>query len=604
MAFDEGAGALGEFRIQEAYELGRIGIGALGQDVEHPLCYLREQGHMPLGAGERIRLDHGDLRIPAAQADEFHLETAAAAFGIGKLHLHGLLRLRAPLIGTARLGICGRLSTEPAFGIVSIGLGRLERGKPGERLILAHMQPTGNLHRVVLRNERILDGGEHLQRIAECERTRFGAVQVVCRKPALDTVADQRGCGIKLGSQGIDAVFTHEIRGIQIVGQGAGAQVYALAPRFGIHGLIDKAQSTVGGTLPRFVSIEQVDDLLPRMAREDADVLSGERGSQGGDRIGHTRLMQGDHVGVAFDHQRHTGGSHRRLGTVESVEHARLMEERRLLAVEVLGFALPHHAAAEGDAVSLIVEDREHDAVEETVLRRLSLVPGHHVRVDHFLDRIPLRGKMRIQRFAPRGKTQLPRPGYRTAQSPAGKIGTRCIRFGGLSAHQLQMVEFAAFLAHFLQPRLIGTRCRIAPRLMDFDSRAVGKLAHGIGEIDVLGLHDVREDVAALMAAEAVEQLGGGVDLARRGPLFVEGAAAPEGAPLLAKGNAVGEHGYDIARFPDLPDVLVADSHGACPPSDAFPTLSTAILRRHALAGPKTPAVGNAHPLANRQASG
>ena len=56
-------------------------------------------------------------------------------------------------------------------------------------------------------------------------------------------------------------------------------------------------------------------------------------------------------------------GGGRRLG--QAVEHAPLVEQRRVGRVQVLGLALAKDAPAEGDGAPAPVRDREHDAAAE-----------------------------------------------------------------------------------------------------------------------------------------------------------------------------------------------------------------------------------------------
>ncbi len=60
------------------------------------------------------------------------------------------------------------------------------------------------------------------------------------------------------------------------------------------------------------------------------------------------------------------------------------------------------------------------------------------------------------------------------------------------------------------------------------DVRAFGEAADGVGEIDALVFFDKGEDVAAFVAAEAVENLLVGVDVEAGGFLLMEGAEGDE----------------------------------------------------------------------------
>jgi hypothetical protein len=69
----------------------------------------------------------------------------------------------------------------------------------------------------------------------------------------------------------------------------------------------------------------------------DLDVFGAEGGAARGHRCVDARKVAGHHVGVALDDHRLPAGRHRLLGQVEAVEHLRLLEQRGVGGVEVLG---------------------------------------------------------------------------------------------------------------------------------------------------------------------------------------------------------------------------------------------------------------------------
>ena len=115
----------------------------------------------------------------------------------------------------------------------------------------------------------------------------------------------------------------------------------------------------------------------------------------------------------------------------------------------------------------------------------------------------------------------------------------------------------------------------------DVDVRAVGEHAHGIGKVDVVHLHDEAEHVAALAAAEAVPELRGGVDLARRRLLVVKRTAAPEIAPPLAHGHALAEKRDDVGSFTNLLNILVTDCHAVIIAHTKALPLETTMMQDH-----------------------
>ena len=61
------------------------------------------------------------------------------------------------------------------------------------------------------------------------------------------------------------------------------------------------------------------------------------------------------------------------------------MKERGFLAVEIFGFSLANHTTAKRDAISLIVEDWEDDAIEEAVVWSAPFIGSYHIGIYHFL---------------------------------------------------------------------------------------------------------------------------------------------------------------------------------------------------------------------------
>src|SRR5690606_14978910 len=87
-----------------------------------------------------------------------------------------------------------------------------------------------------------------------------------------------------------------------------------------------------------------------------------------------------------------------------------------------------------------------------------------------------------------------------------------------------------------------------------------GEALDGLGEGEVVDLHHERDGVAALLAAEAVEEALGGADLEGRRLLVVEGAQPLEVAAAgVAQLEVLGDDGVDRDRVPYRLHVLVVD---------------------------------------------
>ena len=123
----------------------------------------------------------------------------------------------------------------------------------------------------------------------------------------------------------------------------------------------------------------------------------------------------------------------------------------------------------------------------------------------------------------------------------------------------------------------------LAPEL---DAELLGEPLDGLGEGEPVDLHHEGDDVAALPAAEAVEELARRVDVERRGLLVVERAQAlerPAAGPL--ERDVLRHDVVDPRLLAHLGDVVVAnpachagESTGADPPPP--PGLHTDSRRR------------------------
>ena len=164
------------------------------------------------------------------------------------------------------------------------------------------------------------------------------------------------------------------------------------------------------------------------------------------------------------------------------------------------------------------------------------------------------------ERLAARRESELPVFGDAPAHAAACQVIARRLGVGAFSAHELGVVELGGLLADRFEALALAARRRAAAGLLrQLDMRAVGELAHRLGEREVLGLHHETERVAARSAAEAVPQLGRRVDFERGRLLVVQRAAAPEVATALAHRSALADERDDVGRLAHLLDVFIAD---------------------------------------------
>ena len=122
------------------------------------------------------------------------------------------------------------------------------------------------------------------------------------------------------------------------------------------------------GRLARAVAVE-ADDGLGCEQPQHFHLALGEGGAERRHRVGEARLMERDHVHIAFDHDELAlvEGGLARAGEV--VDHRSLVEEPRLRRVQIFGLSLGiERAGAEGNDARLGIENGNGQPVAEAVI--------------------------------------------------------------------------------------------------------------------------------------------------------------------------------------------------------------------------------------------
>ena len=219
--------------------------------------------------------------------------------------------------------------------------------------------------------------------------------------------------------------------------------------------------------------------------------------------------------------------------------------------IHVLGLGVVDDAAAEAHHVAAGVDDRQHQAVAELVVQ--AAVPA----VDHQTG-----GQQLLLGVAPAGhggeQAVPPVGGCAHAEADGDAFPDLPLVQIGLHRRALRRAQQVVVPAGGIAVQLQHTAAqpvRAVLRAVVLRHRQVGPLGqkpHGLGERQVLDLHDEVDDAAALLAAEAVVDL-----LVRRhgegGGLFVvEGAQAKQVAALALQGDIAGHHVHDVAAGDEL----------------------------------------------------
>ena len=107
---------------------------------------------------------------------------------------------------------------------------------------------------------------------------------------------------------------------------------------------------------------------LRRQPGDRLDLRVRQRRPHLGDRLGHARLMERDHVRVALDEHHAAGLRRGRARHVRPVDDPALVEELALGGVQVLGLVLgAHRPRAEPEHAAALVGQRERDAPAEAI---------------------------------------------------------------------------------------------------------------------------------------------------------------------------------------------------------------------------------------------
>ena len=345
-----------------------------------------------------------------------------------------------------------------------------------------------------------------------------------------------------------------ELHGVVAVGKHHAAQVHRI--------LLDKLNRAASGLLTGGVAIEHIYNALGKTS-ECLNVMFRQRRAQRGDDVFDPRLPAGDAVGIPLHHDGGILRDDKLLGPVKAIEVSLFMEHARLGGVEVLRLTIAHDAPAKGDIVALLIKDGKHHAVVKAV-GKLSAPTAHgHIGVNHLLRGKARLRQMRNQRVATRRKAQAVAATDISAHAAAGKV---LARTAILTAHKHGVVELSRLGAQVIDAGTLGAAIALRTGVVQFNTRTISQIANRLGKTQVLALHDIGKDVAALAAAKAVPHLRSRDNVKRWGLFAMKRAAAPK---LMAAGlelNRFLHDGNQVRRCTYLIFFLIAN-HGYSPPA-------------------------------------
>ena len=285
------------------------------------------------------------------------------------------------------------------------------------------------------------------------------------------------------------------------------------------------------------------------VARQQPGVPDAQRRAERGHRRVTGRIER-DHVEIAL---RHVHGPRpldalARLG--QPVEQLALAIVGGLRRVEILG-AVAHGASAERDHLAARGGDREHDTVAEQrqqAAARAREQAGAHqevvaVAVGAQEAMQPVTGARRVA-DAVAGK-RLRR------ETPAGKVLARRRRGAGAQQDVVEAVGQAAVQIQVGLP--LGPFG--AARVLHLHAGALGQQRERLREAELLHLHHEVDHRAALLAAEAVEQVAVRAEREGGGLLGMEGAQPDQPVAAALQAQVVARHDVDpqaVVEFRDL----------------------------------------------------
>jgi hypothetical protein len=292
-------------------------------------------------------------------------------------------------------------------------------------------------------------------------------------------------------------------------------------------------------------------------------VVGAEGGAAGGDGGGDAGEVAGHDVGVALDDDRAGGLGDVLLREVDAVEDLGLPVDRGVGGVEVLGSVvrLVELSRAEADDVSADVADGPHQAAAEAVdgaaaallgeAGEQDLLVGEALAAQEAGEVVPALGAVADGEVRGRGLVEAA-----LGEELAAGVGLRAggqllhVPVGGDLVGLDQADALAALVGGVVAALLVAQG----------DAGLGGQALDRLREGEVVDLHHERDGVAALLAAEAVEETLARADLEGRRLLVMEGTQALEVATArVAQLEVLGHHGVDRDRVPYRLHVLVVD---------------------------------------------
>lgn len=248
-------------------------------------------------------------------------------------------------------------------------------------------------------------------------------------------------------------------------------------------------------------------------------MVAAERRAAGRDGGGDPGQVAGHDVGVALDDDRPAALGDVLLGEVDAVQDLGLPVDRGVGRVQVLRAVvrLVQLAGAEADDLAADVADRPHETAAEAVDGAAAALLGE-AGEDQFLVGEALAAQMAGEVVPALGAVADSEVGGGgLVEAALGEEGAARVGLG--AGVELLGVEPRGGLVRLDQTDALAALVGgVVPALLvaQGDAGLGGEALDRLGEGEVVDLHHERDGVAALLAAEAVEEALAGADLERR----------------------------------------------------------------------------------------
>ena len=263
-------------------------------------------------------------------------------------------------------------------------------------------------------------------------------------------------------------------------------------------------QPFAGGRVARQVDVVTQRDRLAVFQRQ-VDLAARQRRSQAGHHVLEAGLVGGHHIGIALDDDRQLLAADRRLREIDGEQRLALVEERPRGRVEILGSVLAgHDPPAEAHGPAGRVANRDDHPTAKPVDHPAAVGRTGKAGTDELL-------RAEAPRRQPAGQ-RLPR----VWRVPDGEPIQRLLREAALVQVGAGALALLGLDEHFPIPRN-GRLQRLAHAplapilargaLGELDARPLRQPRQRLTEVEAVALHQEREDVAALAAAEAMPRL-------------------------------------------------------------------------------------------------